>query len=49
MSNLVVRKVTGRLVKDNVPVLLINRLTCLDGHGAKMQNNIPHGEECIDS
>ena len=49
MSNLVVRKVTGRLEKVNITVLLMNRLTCLHGHGDKMQTNLSHGEECVDT
>jgi len=49
MSNLVVRKVTGTLEKVNITVLLMNRLTCLLWHGDKAQNNLSHGEECIDT
>jgi len=47
MSNRVVCKVTGRLEKGNITVLLMSRLTCLHGHGDKMQTNFSLGEECV--
>ena len=49
MSKLVVRKVTGRLEKFSVTVLLMNGLTCLDWHVDKMQTNLSRGEGCIDT
>jgi len=49
MSNLVVRKVTGRIQKVTITVLLMTRLTCLHGHGDKMQTNLSNGEECVDT